>query len=375
MPTPPLSQDRLVRKEVALGIIREYEPPQKHIGLQYAPFKDVATDDVIFDYVRGLTAGLAPARAEDAESELAGHDDSTATGRASIIDWAHKNHYDPSDISRWREALLIRDIAGATSLPLTVNSILEGWDTKVARDGLRRMRMLQNRIEWLIMTGMFEGVVSYNDGKIKFSVDWGRPSGQDSVDPSTLASTADWDDTGADPIEDLRMLKSLAYDTYGVDLNRGIMSTANMRLIRQSSNFVVVGGPSGANKVYVDPNWTDEAALRYLEEAVGIKFEIYDAVYRTRPLGSNTVTNTRFSDSTKVLLLPAADDVAEYDDTVGFAATLTSPHPEGNWTPGFYEWEKDTGPDPWGHDFGTGIKCFPVFPHLDMSWTLKVTGN
>jgi len=60
-----LSQDRLVRKEVSLGTIREKLLwPQTHIGLSIAPFLDVATDDVIFDYIKGgLSDGLAPARA------------------------------------------------------------------------------------------------------------------------------------------------------------------------------------------------------------------------------------------------------------------------------------------------------------------------
>ena len=66
------SLDRLIRKEVALGTIRDIQPPQNHVGLaMIAPFLDVATDDVIFDYIRGgVQEGLAPARAEDAEAEL-----------------------------------------------------------------------------------------------------------------------------------------------------------------------------------------------------------------------------------------------------------------------------------------------------------------
>lgn len=68
--------DRLIRAEVALGIVREIVPPSEHIGLsQIAPFYDVATDDVIFAYMNGSTTGLAPARSEDAESELFQQDD------------------------------------------------------------------------------------------------------------------------------------------------------------------------------------------------------------------------------------------------------------------------------------------------------------
>src|SRR3990167_6028597 len=101
-----LSQDRLVRKEVAVGVIREAALlPEDHIGTRLiAPFKSVESDDVIFDYTMGLQVGMAPARAEDAESELAAKDDTVGTGRASVIDWAIKDHYDPPDVSRFRGA-------------------------------------------------------------------------------------------------------------------------------------------------------------------------------------------------------------------------------------------------------------------------------
>jgi hypothetical protein len=66
------------------------------------------------------------------------------------------------------------------------------------------------------------------------------------------------------------------------------------------------------------------------------------------------------------------DDVNSFVETeIGFAKTLTSPHPMGNWQPGFYEWERETV-DPWGYDVGTGVKAFPVFPHMDLTYTLTV---
>src|SRR5690348_8566467 len=104
---PNVALDRLVRKEVALGIIREILPPQDHIGLQVvAPWLEVESDDVIFDYAKGLTDGLAPARAEDSESELAQKDDTyVGQGRASVIDWALKDHCSASDVTRYREFL------------------------------------------------------------------------------------------------------------------------------------------------------------------------------------------------------------------------------------------------------------------------------
>src|SRR4051812_48516641 len=115
-----IGQDRIVRKEVALGAIREIPPPTAHLGLTLAPFKDVESDDVIFSYIAPEVEGLAPARAEDAESEMADKDDFVGTGRASIIDWAIKDHYDPSDVSRYREYLEIAAlVAGGGAFPLT----------------------------------------------------------------------------------------------------------------------------------------------------------------------------------------------------------------------------------------------------------------
>jgi hypothetical protein len=51
--------------------------------------------------------------------------------------------------------------------------------------------------------------------------------------------------------------------------------------------------------------------------------------------------------------------------------TLTSPHPEGNWQPGYYEWE-DEQRDPWMQVRGTGIKAFPVFPYMEYTYTMTV---
>lgn len=367
MASTPIPLDRLVRKEVALGLLREFEPPQEHMGLRLiAPFKDVESDDVIFGYTRGLTAGLAPARAEDAESELAGKDDSVGSGRASLIDWALKDHYDPSDVTRYREALLLaQTMSTLNNFPLTISSITEGWQDKLARDTLRRRRMLDNRIEWLIMTGIDLGVITYNDGKIKFSVDFLRPAlQQDIVPPGGL-----WNLTTSDPIGDILSIQADALDRYGVTIDRAIISRRITRTLRNSEKFTNL--LTGSNPLYTMVGWGDAAARQVIEQQTGLTFIDYNSVYRTRPLGSNTITNTRFVRDNSVIFLPSADSMDQLDDMVGFAATLSSPHPEGNWQSGFYEWERSTV-DPWGHDIGAGVKAFPVMPHLDLTYTMSV---
>lgn len=370
---PNVPYDRLVRKEVALGLVREFEPPQTHIGLaQIAPFMDVQSDDVIFDYVRGETAGLAPARAEDAESEMAGKDDSFGTGRASLIDWAIKDHWDPSDISRYREALQIGALAGATQFPLTAGRMVEEWQGKLARATRRRRKMLDNRLEWLIMEGLFKGTIAYNDGKIIFSVSYGRPGGQQDQAPASGLWSVQ---ANADPISDILAVKKLMRDTYGVNIDRAVTSQRVLDSLWNLDKFKNVYANVG--NINTDPNWTSglaggaDSAIRVIEAKTQVRFQAYDAVYRTRPLGSNTVTNTRFSADDKIVFLPSEADVNDLDDEMGFAKTLTSPHPEGDWTSGYYEWERATV-DPWGYDQGTGIKAFPVFPHLDLTYVMDV---
>jgi hypothetical protein len=395
----PIPQDRLVRKEVALGTIREIVPPQNHIGLsEVAPFLDVPTDDVIFQYAQGMTDGLAPARAEDAESELAQKDDTfLAEGRASVIDWSLKDHYTSSDVSRWREWLLIQQqMRDGLVLPLTVNSAVEGWQQKLARDTAIRRRKLDNRLEWLIMTALATGQIAYNDGRIKFTVDYGRPATQAVAPGSTLVDptgqgianitlgASDWtksDGTG-DPIGDILNLQNWMYDVYGVRLNRAICSRRFLSLIWNSSKFAArtgllagstAPGFSGDPK-YLIEGWSPTAAQQIIEVATGVRFIEYDAVYRTRPVGSNTVTNNRFLANNQVVFLPDETDIESFDDTgIGFAKTLTSPHPAGNWTSGYYEWERDYGQDPWGYDVGAGIKAFPVFLHMNKTIVYTTT--
>ena len=365
----PMPLDRLVRKEVALGVIREFELPQNHMGLRLlAPFEDVQSDDVIFNFTRGLTAGLAPARAEDAESEMAGKDESVGTGRASIIDWALKDHYDPSDVTRYREALAwgLEQGGAMTNLPLVIQSMLQEWAPKLARDTLRRRRMLDNRFEWLIMTALQTNQIAYNDGKIKFTVTYNRPTAQTDAAP---ASGNLWSATNSDPIGDLMAVQEFMYDTYGVNIDRAIISTRIFRNMRNSEKFT--NTLIGSNPLYTVQGWGNEAAQSVVAQQTGINFIVYDSVYRTRALGWNTVVNTKFLADDRVYLLPSQADIDALDDMIGFGKTLTSPHPEGNFTPGFYEWERSTV-DPWSYDIGTGCKAFPVFPHLDKTYTIKV---
>jgi hypothetical protein len=365
--TGGLSQDRIVRKEVALGAIREPSLlPENHIGLQLlAPWQNVESDDVIFDYLQGNVTGLAPARAEDAESELAQKDETIGFGRASIIDWALKDHYRPSDVSRYRELLQVQAQIRGGNFPLSITSMTEGFQAKVARDERLRVQKLYNRFEWLIMQAMATGGIAYNDGKIKFSVDYQRPAGQTVAVPTN----GFWTATTSNPIADIQAIQDHALENYGVTINRALGSRKAIRSLVNTERFhnMLIGD----NPMYTVSGWGPDAARRVVENQTNLNFIEYDSVYRTRAIGSTTVVNHRFFPDDKILFLPSEADIDAMDDFIGFGKTLTSPHPEGAWSPGFYEWERDTV-DPWSHDRGTGCKAFPVFPHLDKTYLLKV---
>lgn len=376
----PVGLDRLIRKEVALGSIRERPVPQGHIGLaQIAPFLNVASDDVIFDYLKdGLQEGLAPARAEDAEAELAQKDDLYfGQGRASVIDWSLKDKYTPSDVMRYRDALLIQQRMEGTADQLTLNdpgNTVAEFNQRVARHDALRRRKLDNRLEWLIMQAIENSIIAYNDGKIKFSVDYGRPAGQQNQAPASGL----WNTTTFDPIGDILTMNDTMYNTYGVRLRRAITSRKVMQTLWRSDRFVamagVVGGTPSApiDPNYLLPGWGPQRAIDMVESVTGVRFIEYDSVWRSRPIGSATITNNRFLSENKIFFLPEESELGEVDATmIGFAKTLTSPHPEGNWTPGYYEWE-DEQRDPWMQVRGTGIKAFPVFPYMEYTYTMAV---
>lgn len=377
----PIGLDRLVRKEVALGSIREIPVPQNHIGLStIAPFLDVASDDVIFDYIKnGLQEGLAPARAEDAEAELAQKDDLFyGQGRASVIDWSLKDKYTASDVQRYRDSLIIQERLQGSTTPLLLNdpgNMVAEFNARVARDDALRRRKLDNRLEWLIMQSIENSAIAYNDGKIKFTVDYGRPVGQQNQAPASgLYNT-----TTFDPIGDILAMNDYMRLTYGIELKRAITSRKVLNTFWKSNKFqafagVVGGTPSSPiDPNYLLPGFGPQYAQNVIENVTGVKFEPYDSVWVSRAVGSGTRVNNRFTSENKIFFLPEAADLGEIDNTqIGFAKTLTSPHPEGNWTPGYYEWEVPPTQDPWMTVRGSGVKAFPVFPYMELTYSMVV---
>ncbi len=379
MPTSVAAQDLLIRKETHLGTVRELPLNETHIWTSIAPFLSVPHDDVIFDIAQPDTSGLVPARAEDAESEMSQKDDYFGQGSASLMDWAIKDFYSASDVTRFRDAVYVGDglRAGGLSVPTSYASDSEQFQKRLTADLARRRRKIENRLEWLTMESLVAGTVAYNDGKVQFSVDWQRPANQ--TDEATIGF--DWDVTDGthDPIAEFFAVQDFMRDTYAIEMGSVIMSPKAIRrmgnslaFFQRNAGFATPAGASPTDINYLNPGWGPDAAAAIVKAATGLDLISYDAVYRTRVYGSTTPVINRFMPEETACFLPNFASAQELIGTdIGFAKMLTSPHPEGNFTSGFYGYEMNDV-DPWGYAVGNGIKAFPVFPALDLTYTLKL---
>jgi hypothetical protein len=373
----PLPQDRLLRTEVALGTVRQLVPLEGMWGLNFAPIKEIDSDNfVIYQAVGDAQTGMAPARADDAEAELFQQDEvRPGEGRGRTVDWALKSWYNTSSVNSHREMQRALDAlrgTGNITDGQSIDNLVANFNAKVIRDTIARRRRLEMRLNWLAMTSMVEGVLAYNDGKIKFSVNWGRPAGQHRFAPNSGL----YNSTTHDPIDDIRRIQQDGRDKYGLLINEAYCSQKYLDSFYRSAKFAQLSGTAGASLqdlAYLLPGFGPGSAVSIVEERTGMKFTVIDEVYRNRAVGATTYTTTRWLPEDEVLFKPSNDQIEALDDTgVGFASTLTSPHPAGNWTPGWYEWEKDYGQDPWAYAVGNGIKAFPVFPWLKVTYNMKV---
>lgn len=379
MPTSVPAQDLLIRKETHLGTVRELPLNETHIWSSIAPLMSVPHDDVVFDIAQPDTSGLVPARAEDAESEMSQKDDYFGQGSASLMDWAIKDFYSASDVTRFRDAVYVGDglRAGGLSVPQSYSGDSEAFQRRLTADLARRRRKIENRLEWLTTQSLETGAIAYNDGKVIFNVDWQRPA--DQTDEALQGAAFDVTDGTHDPIREFIAVMDFMKDRYAIEMGSVIMSPKAIRMLsnslaffQRSAGFATPAGSIPTDMNYLNTSWGPTAAASIIEAATGLNLISYDAIYRTRAYGSTTPVINRFMSEEKAIFLPNMTSAMELIGTdVGFAKTMTSPHPEGMFQSGFYGYEMNDV-DPWGYAVGNGIKAFPVFPALDLTFTLNL---
>lgn len=372
-------QELIIRQEEHLGVIRALEPPQDFIGLGLVPMMEVDDDDVVFDIVNGGGGIMAPARSSDAEAKLwASTEFYSGRGEASTIDWALKNHYTASDIQTYRDFLsMVEETEETGKFKLYGDKLTKGFQGKVARDTKGRKSALDRRIEWLITQGLFAAKIEYTDDDLPWVVNFGRPADQHQQAPKSGSYATDQHD----PLGDFFDVKEKISKKWHIDIDRAVCSTKFLNTLWKSKYFRLLAGFAPGTTIapeevnYLLPGFGPQTAIDIIKRETGIQFIISDNVRRVvDPAGpGNTFLSVRYTPEDEVLFLPNESQLAEYDDTsIGFGKVLTSPHPANGFNPGWYSWEKDHGVDPWGYTIGSGIKAFPVLPHMYLTYSWKV---
>lgn len=368
-----VEHDRVVRKEVNLGVVREMHPPEDLLYPTIAPMMEVPTDDFVFDRVKPhFSGGMVPARAQNAESELAQHDfRAGGQGRGSLMDWAHKDFYDATDVYNYRSAqdMIAQLQASNMDIPTTLRGSAMDLAGKMARDQADRVSRIHRRFEHIVMTSLHTGTYGYNDGRIVFSTPWDQPADQRNVTPKSGTYAADTHD----PIGDFLDIQEKAFERYGITLDRVIGSRKAFNTFFRTKMFIPRTGFSPNDGVgmesmnYLMNGWGPQAGLDFVMQQVGMTPIIYDSVYR------DAGQVVRYLPEGTLIFLPSEASISQFDSTaIGFAKTCTSPHAEGGFQSGMYEWETSQK-DPWQLVSGTGIKAYPIMNHMECVYSMKVT--
>lgn len=90
-----------------------------------------------------------------------------------------------------------------------------------------------------------------------------------------------WTDTdNADPVRDILAVKRRIAMTQGVQITRGIMTTATWMLLLRNKRILLDMNPIGGNNVIL----TDSMLTQYLSAKLGITFTLYDKIYKDEGL-------------------------------------------------------------------------------------------
>jgi len=368
-------------KEVALGTVRDLPVDQRFLWPRFAPLLDKPADEFTFQVEVHGSDLMAPAADESAESETYEDDTFFGEGRGSVIDWRINNRTKPSDVNNARllEQAMAQYRSTGAVIPTQFQAQAQQYSTKLTRDAIKRRQMLDFRLEWMFTQGLSTGAINYDNGKgFRFQTPFGLPVDQLNQAP---ASTVLWDaGVDHDPIGDIDAIQEFMNDTYDISVDTMIISPKALRKMVRSKFFyprtglAIPAGIGPRDMGYINPNFGEQEAVNIITQATGIRnVVVYDAKRRVKALGANSrPTMERFIPEGQVIFLPSIEAAGDLLGTeIGFAKTITTPHPEGNWSSGFYTFEEE-GTDPWGVKHGTGIKAMCIFPAIWLSYSLQV---
>ena len=356
----PLIDRYLLPPEVLDRLTTETPVKDGYIWNRFTPFIDVPTTKVIFEQADPTVENLAPFRAPDAEAEMFKSEDYVREGSAELGDWALKSFYRSSDVTNFRNT------AQMIGMSTTIDMQRQQFAARVARDTVTRRQAIDNQLERLVTDSIFTGTCSYDDGKRKFSVNWGRPANQ-----QTQTVTVMWDDSTANIIEDIKNVKRFMRDTHGVIITRALTSQRVLDQFANPDKFMLITGIVGGDPNYLTPGWGEEMARNIIQAQTGVAFEAYDSGLRVRN-GDNYEIN-RFTDERDIVYMPDESAFTPTRDLgIRFGGMLTAPHVMNNMQTGYYSWQHEHEKDPWNSEVGTGLQAFPIFTEMELTYTQRV---
>lgn len=318
--------------------VREF-PVEAFVGQDILPIVGVPGLNTMWDIINkdAKLAGFVAINAESPLADKAGME----RGFSELADIRIKERFDEDELMALRE-------------PGQADVVLEGLaETRRAvaerslATALQRMTARVNgRVEWMRWQALSTGSISYDDGKVIFSVDFGIPG----THVITLTGTDRWDDLDdSDPLSDITdWVELIRADTGRAPDRMYVGSNIAKYLVNNEKIRALLAGTSGITSLL-----SLNTVLNLIGQLVGLRIERYDTTYQD---GSGT--DTRFLDADTVVLMP---NPRQSDGEV-LGDMASGPAKANNWETGLYAWVKEEE-DPWATFIGAGIHAFPRLYH------------
>ncbi|WP_339816791.1 major capsid protein [Paenibacillus sp. FSL R7-0216] len=264
---------------------------------------------------------------------------------------------------RWMDEKLIRLllIAGRSQglRQQEIQSIIRDQldDAKYAVDSINARR------EWIAMQAVSTGTVSYAEGDVRLSVDYGYTAEQKPV----LSGTDKWSDTiNSTPLADIQTWYQIQADR-GVKLTRAFTTQAIISLLLQNLSIrkQYFGDPSGT----AQPPQLNKSQLDTVTDSLGLpRIVAYDTQARVEndalSSGKLSITNVRMAASDRFVMLPS-DALGNYLFATTTEELMGGYDSVGSGNNGIFVFRDVASRHPLRvRTVGVNL-AFPVFPYAD----------
>ena len=263
-----------------LGYVKNLPEPEAWIGSRFLSNKNV--DDVDFEYILGAydKPVMASIMAWDSEAPIAGKKGLTKV-KGELPPIKRKIQVEEKELIKF-----FRPRTGTSDQQRAIDDIYDYVDQMV--------NAVRGRMEWLRWQVLSTGVITYDDGGIEFTLDFGCSSDLQ----ETLAGTNVWSDLDdSNPISNLRTWKQDYIDKNGIAPGYMVISSACQLYLLQ--NEAIRQLITNYTTQYVS-----EAQLSQMLATFGLpEIVVYDAKIQSEG-ADGTLTESRFFSEDLCIFLP-----------------------------------------------------------------------